>query len=381
MTDSRIISSLNKLLIISLLNTNPARIAVAAVKLLFSVLPSILSIALMLGLLKDREQALWVVRLALAVDFGLGARLAGEVDPSWQEEIVNSIYNLDISKLVKFKLLSETRSEKAVELFISAFDDYQELLNSLMWSPPDFCQQHFYYNIAHFLADTGKSSAIDYLVNATRHPSDFIRSCVSQALGKLSNSDSREKTALNSGRIDEEKLVKNDHEIKEIILDLNSDNPEIRCNAIMDLGWSQNINAIEPLIASLDDENLECRQLAASSLGNFGDPRVVLELIKNLNGESDPSRRYCALSLGKIGTMSIVSELWKIQLSSNFLYIYDSIKMIQSRYGVYAEEPTIRSENSNPLASPQVIQNFYGNVNGVAGNVQGNQINQREGKD
>ena len=44
MTDSRIISSLNKLLMISLLNTNPARIAVAAAKLLFSVLPSILSI-------------------------------------------------------------------------------------------------------------------------------------------------------------------------------------------------------------------------------------------------------------------------------------------------------------------------------------------------
>ena len=43
-TDSPIISSLNQLLMISLLNTNPARIAVAAAKLLFSVLPSILSI-------------------------------------------------------------------------------------------------------------------------------------------------------------------------------------------------------------------------------------------------------------------------------------------------------------------------------------------------
>ena len=43
MTDSPIISSLNKFMVISLLNTNPARIAVATAKLLFSVLPLILS--------------------------------------------------------------------------------------------------------------------------------------------------------------------------------------------------------------------------------------------------------------------------------------------------------------------------------------------------
>jgi hypothetical protein len=38
-------------------------------------------------------------------------------------------------------------------------------------------------------------------------------------------------------------------------------------------------------------------------------------------------------------------------------------------------------ENSNPVAPLQVIQNFYGPVYGVAGNVQGNQINQREEKE
>ncbi|MDB9412052.1 toll/interleukin-1 receptor domain-containing protein [Microcystis aeruginosa] len=37
-------------------------------------------------------------------------------------------------------------------------------------------------------------------------------------------------------------------------------------------------------------------------------------------------------------------------------------------------------ENSNPLASPQIIQNFNGPVYGVAGNVQGNLINQKESK-
>jgi predicted NACHT family NTPase len=61
-------------------------------------------IALMLGLLKDREQALKVVRLALAVDFGLGARLAGEVNPSWQKETVKLILELEIPKIIKIKL-------------------------------------------------------------------------------------------------------------------------------------------------------------------------------------------------------------------------------------------------------------------------------------
>ncbi|TRU21254.1 MAG: TIR domain-containing protein [Microcystis aeruginosa Ma_QC_B_20070730_S2] len=70
-------------------------------------------IALMLGLLKDKELALKVVRLALAVDFGLGARLAGEVDPLWQEETVQWVAELPVSPLYRLYLLGKTGSEKA----------------------------------------------------------------------------------------------------------------------------------------------------------------------------------------------------------------------------------------------------------------------------
>jgi hypothetical protein len=53
--------------------------------------------------------------------------------------------------------------------------------------------------------------------------------------------------------------------------------------------------------------------------------------------------------------------------------------VIVPKSAIIEEEKSL--ETPNESSSPQVIQNFYGNVNGVAGNVQGNQINQREGKD
>ncbi len=65
--------------------------------------------ALMLGLLDDEGLAVRVVRLALQVDWQLGARLAGEVKLEWQEKTVGLIESLNIPLLLKIRLLRKTK--------------------------------------------------------------------------------------------------------------------------------------------------------------------------------------------------------------------------------------------------------------------------------
>lgn len=67
-------------------------------------------VALMLGLLKDEIQAVRLVRLALEVDLILGARLAGEVDLSFQQQTVMSVARLELDQELKIRLLCLTRS-------------------------------------------------------------------------------------------------------------------------------------------------------------------------------------------------------------------------------------------------------------------------------
>ncbi|MDX2214313.1 MAG: HEAT repeat domain-containing protein [Oculatellaceae cyanobacterium bins.114] len=77
------------------------------------------AIALMLSLLKQENQALHIVRLALDVDLMLGARLAGDVHSAIQRraiELMNISYLHDsqISDWLRIELLGETKSQEAI---------------------------------------------------------------------------------------------------------------------------------------------------------------------------------------------------------------------------------------------------------------------------
>jgi HEAT repeat protein len=74
-------------------------------------------VALMMHLLNVETQnfaSLRLVKLALEVDWQLGARLAGEVKEEWQEETVGLVDNLEIPLLLKIRLLDKTKSEAAI---------------------------------------------------------------------------------------------------------------------------------------------------------------------------------------------------------------------------------------------------------------------------
>jgi hypothetical protein len=76
----------------------------------------------MLALVEDEAQVVRVVNLALEVDLRLGARLAGEVQPRFQEQTVGLVIQKDLHPLLKIELLATTRSDSAVPSLLQALN-------------------------------------------------------------------------------------------------------------------------------------------------------------------------------------------------------------------------------------------------------------------
>ena len=75
-------------------------------------------VALMLGLVEDEVLAVRVVRLALEVDWFLGARFVGEVQKRFQEQAFWEVKRLELPVLVKIYLANLTNSDAAVPALI-----------------------------------------------------------------------------------------------------------------------------------------------------------------------------------------------------------------------------------------------------------------------
>lgn len=73
------------------------------------------SLALMLGMLDNQQEASRVVQLSLEVDLLLGARLTGAVKLHFQQQTVNRVIALDTPELLKVDLLGRTQSELAID--------------------------------------------------------------------------------------------------------------------------------------------------------------------------------------------------------------------------------------------------------------------------
>ncbi|WP_107670845.1 NACHT domain-containing NTPase [Cyanothece sp. BG0011] len=79
--------------------------------------------AVVAGLLREKPQAVRLVKLGLAVDLQLGARLSGEVNDTFQGETVDLVKKLEIPALYKVELLGRTKSDKAIESLEKALND------------------------------------------------------------------------------------------------------------------------------------------------------------------------------------------------------------------------------------------------------------------
>ena len=129
-------------------------------------------LALMLALVEDEAQAVRVVNLALEVDLGLGARLAGEVKAEFQEQTVGLVIQKDLHPLLKIELLATTRSDSAVPSLL------QSLNHKDNWGS---------YTAVEALGYVGSQAAVDALTQAFYHEDPYTRSAAVYELKKIGN--------------------------------------------------------------------------------------------------------------------------------------------------------------------------------------------------
>jgi HEAT repeat protein len=232
-------------------------------------------LALMLALVGDEAQALRVVRLALEVDWMLGARLAGEVKREFQEQTVGMVNGLAVPQWLKVVLLEKTRSDFAVEGLVRALEDKDSYVR---WSG------------AEALGNLGSEAAIPGLLQALEDKDSYVRWSGVEALGKLGSEAA----------------------IPGLLRALEHEDAWVRRRAVEALGNLGSEAAIPGLLRALEDENSYVRWSAAEALGKLGLEAAIPGLLRALEHKDSWVRRSTTEALGKLGTQKVIPGLLQV---------------------------------------------------------------------
>jgi hypothetical protein len=110
------------------------------------------------------------VQQALEVDLRLGARLAGEVKPVFQQQTVHLVEDLLVPSRLKVELLEVGRSEFSIPGLLKAIEDSDSYVRS---------------SAAEALGKLGSEAAIPALLKAIEHSDSDVRRRAADALGQL----------------------------------------------------------------------------------------------------------------------------------------------------------------------------------------------------
>ncbi|NEQ68117.1 MAG: NACHT domain-containing protein [Symploca sp. SIO2D2] len=291
-------------------------------------------LALMLELLENKAQALRVVKLALEVDWRLGARLAGVVKPQFQEQTVGLVTGLEIPQLLKIRLLGITSSEIALPSLIQALKDKEDYVrrnvvealgeigteaavNALIQALQD---EHYSVrrNAVIVLGKIGTEAVIPALIQSLQDKISFVRRDAAKALGEIGTEAvipaliqslqdkhyyARLNAAIALGKIGTEAAI------LAVIQSLQNQEYDVRRNAAIALGIIGTEAAIPALIQSLQDQEHDVRRDAAQALGKIGKEAAIPALIQSLQDQEYDVRSNAAQALGKIGTEAAIPAL------------------------------------------------------------------------
>ena len=296
------------------------------------------SLTLMLDCEDREEQAVRLVRLALAVDLRLVARLAGAVKYEFQEKtiglLLREIEEQKTPKLYAIELLGEARSDIAIKSLIQSLTDsdyyvYRFAVVALGKIGSDKAVEPLiqilynqdYYGlgeVVEVLGGIGSDKAVESLIQILNDPDSDIRTNAAEALGRIGSdkavepliqilndpdSDIRTNAAEALGRIGSDKAV------EPLIQTLNDPDSDIRTNAAEALGRIGSDKAVEPLIQTLNDPDSDIRTNAAEALKKIVIHESVEPLIYTFYKKDDEERRYAAEALGGIVSNTIAKLL------------------------------------------------------------------------
>ncbi len=87
-------------------------------------------------------------------------------------------------------------------------------------------------------------------------------------------------------------LPEQDTLVRRLIADLHRQDPTVRANAALALGWEGNQPATGPLVNALEDEDLEVQQAAVTALSNQKDDHCFFLLAERLERAPKEQQRY-----------------------------------------------------------------------------------------
>jgi len=253
-------------------------------------------LALMLALVDDPAEAVRVVNLALEVDLGLGARLAGEVKAEFQEQTVGLVIQKDLHPLLKIELLATTRSDSAVPSLLQALNHKDN------WGS---------YTAVEALGYIGSQAAVDALTQAFYHEDLYGRSTAVYELEKIGNQAA----------------------VDALIKALSHQDNILCLNAVGALGRIGNPAAVDALTQALNHEYSKIPREAVEALSKIGNSAAVKALIKAyLNTKNSKIRYEAAEALHRILNPPIESKSTPIKDSKKDSRIRDILTFDCDKY-------------------------------------------------
>ncbi|MDY6940802.1 MAG: HEAT repeat domain-containing protein [Cyanobacteriota bacterium] len=265
-------------------------------------------LALMLELVEEEAlavQVVQVVRWALEIDWELGARLAGAVQPQWQEQTMGLVYELNLPQFYLVELLEKARSEAAI------FSLIKSLNNSDI---------EVYKRAAFVLSKTGSETAVFSLIKALKNSDPriyesaaFILSQINSRIAILSLIKALEnsKKDVCSSAAKAFLINGSDEAVPVLLKALKQSNRDVRSRTVETLVGIGSDAAISGLLKALEDSEKEVRRIAAEALGRIGSDTATSGLLKALEDSEKEVRRIAAEALGRIGSDTATSGLLK----------------------------------------------------------------------
>ncbi|MDJ0582372.1 HEAT repeat domain-containing protein [Crocosphaera sp.] len=278
--------------------------------------------AVVAGLLREEKQAVRMVKLGLAVDLKLGARLAGEVNYTFQGETVDLVKKLDIPVLYKVELLGRTKSEEAIS----------ELEKALNHSDSSVRRK-----AVEALGKIGSDKAVASLETALSHSDSYVHRKVTEALGKIGSDKAFEslQKALNHSdkwvRSSAAQALGNiglDKAIESLEKALNDSDECVRGKSARALGQIGSNKAIESLEKALNDSDGYVIENASFALGKIASDQAIETLEKALNQSDKWVRRKAAAALGQISSDKVIGSLEKALNDSDKLVHYEVVEAL-----------------------------------------------------
>ena len=258
-------------------------------------------LALMLELVEEEALAVQVVQWGLEMDWALGARLAGAVQPQWQEQTVGLVSGLNLPQFYIVELLGKIGSEAAIPPLVKALEHSNSDVRSSAVSA---------------LAQIGSEAAIPGLLQALEHSDSDVRSSAANALGQISSEAA----------------------IPGLLQALKDFYWTVRHSAANALGQIGSEAAIPGLLQALKDSDWDVRRSVASALAQIGSEAAIPGLTQALEDPNLYVRRSVASALGQIGLETAIPGLTQALEDPN-LYVRRIAVSVLAQIGSEAAIP------------------------------------------